>query len=103
MLDLRPSPLRDALQLSLQLTGRPGAPFCQLSLGWQYFEPRHWYWHSGSAVGFKSFMGFSRRHQLGVVILANARIQGFKMEPLGMQILTLLESQQQLSTKASGP
>lgn len=27
LLDLRPSPLRDALQLSLQLTGRPGAPF----------------------------------------------------------------------------
>lgn len=103
LLDLRPTPLREALQLSLELTGRAGAPFCQLSLGWQYFEPRQWYWHSGSAVGFKVFMGFSRRQQVGVVILANARIQGFKMEPLGMQILDLLESQQPLSTQAAAP
>lgn len=104
LLDLRATPLRETLQLNLELTGRSGAPFCQLSLGWQYFEPRQWYWHSGSAAGFKVFMGFSRRYQLGVVILANARIQGFKMEPLGMQILELLESHpSQLRTKAEVP
>ncbi len=73
-----------------ELTGRRGAPFCEMAWGWQYFSPAGVYWHSGSAAGGKTFLAFEPQKQLGVVILSNARVQGFKMEPLGLHVLELL-------------
>lgn len=76
-----------AIVASHQVTERPGAPLCNMALGWLYFNPAGWYWHSGSAPGFKSFIAFDVKKQTGVVILANARITGIKMEPVGIQIM----------------
>ncbi|MBT9547640.1 MAG: beta-lactamase family protein [Candidatus Sericytochromatia bacterium] len=78
------------LAQTTQLTGRRGAPFCQMAWGWQYFTPAGVYWHSGSAAGGKAFLAFEPQRQIGVVILSNARVQGFKMEPLGLHVLELL-------------
>lgn len=76
-----------AIAATHQVTARPGAPLCNMALGWLYFNPAGWYWHSGSAPGFKSFIAFDPKHQTGVVILANARMTGIKMEPVGMRIM----------------
>ncbi|PKL79948.1 MAG: hypothetical protein CVV27_01160 [Candidatus Melainabacteria bacterium HGW-Melainabacteria-1] len=86
-----PSDWQPAIRHSQQLSGRNGAPFCQMALGWQYFWPAGWYWHSGSAPGFKSFMAFDPQKGTAVVILANAQVTGFKMEPAGMRIMAWLK------------
>lgn len=86
----RKSAWSPAMIASHQLTGRAGAPFCQMALGWLYFNPAGWYWHSGSGAGFKSFLAYDLKHHTGVVILLNARVTGFKVEPVGMRIMGYL-------------
>lgn len=89
-LGIRTSDWSEAIRLTQQLTGHPGAPLCEMGLGWQYFLPAGWYWHSASASGGKGFMAYDLKHQTAVVIYTNARVNGFKMEPLGMQIMARL-------------
>lgn len=101
ILELRPSVLSPVLRLSTTLTGRRGAPFCQMAWGWQYFEPQGIYWHSGSATGGKVFLAFDKQAKIGLVLLANARVKGFKMEPLGLKILTLFKQAGEASQRGS--
>ncbi|MGE3726774.1 MAG: serine hydrolase domain-containing protein [Candidatus Sericytochromatia bacterium] len=91
ILQLKPSAWAQPLALSMTLTGRRGAPFCQMAWGWQYFEFGKIYWHSGSAAGGKAFMAIDPQQKNGVVILTNARVMGFKFEPLGLHILEQLK------------
>lgn len=88
-----PSELQAAIDLTQVVSERHGAPLCKMALGWQFFWPKGWYWHSGSATGGKYFMAFDRQRQFGLIMLTNTRIQGFKMEPAGLQIMQWLQNQ----------
>ncbi|MEZ0372591.1 MAG: serine hydrolase domain-containing protein [Candidatus Sericytochromatia bacterium] len=91
-LGVRESTWGPAIAMTHQVTPRGGAPLCKMALGWLYYEPSGWYWHSGSAPGFKSFMAFDLKRGTGVIILANAKVSGIKMEPVGIRLMTYLNS-----------
>jgi len=68
------NPLAKAIALTHQETFR--SPDNTLGLGWRIAQrPQHTYWHhSGGTGGGRSFVGFDRQRQLGVVILSNAAV-----------------------------
>lgn len=89
-LGLRHGPWDAAIAATQQLTDQPAPPLHRIGLAWLYFTPCGCYWHSGTEPGFKSFMAFDRRRQVGVVMLANAHIDGIRIEPVGLSLLDYL-------------
>ncbi len=47
-------------------------------------------WHNGGTGGYRSFVGFDKENQLGVVVLSNASVS---VDPLGILILEYLAKQ----------
>lgn len=67
-----------------------------LPLGWQRQEDfqsgLEIYWHNGGTGGYASFIAFSRRQQIGVVVLSNygdAMAGRFAVDKLGFDLLKL--------------
>ncbi|PAW83656.1 MAG: hypothetical protein B9S33_13325 [Pedosphaera sp. Tous-C6FEB] len=67
-----------------------------LPLGWQRQEDFQSgldiYWHNGGTGGYASFVAFSRRQQIGVVVLSNhgdAMVGRFAVDKLGFDLLKL--------------
>jgi len=63
--------LAKAIDLSHQITFESKEQ--AMGLGWRIktyqYEP--YYYHAGGTGGFRSFVGFNKKHQLGIVILSN--------------------------------
>ena len=71
---LKPSPLARAFA-SMIGTRRPAnTPTLEIALGWHVFTAnnRAVFWHDGGTGGYRSFMGFDPKTQVGVVVLSNA-------------------------------
>lgn len=65
------------LQEAIELTHKPVAdmaPGLQIGLGWliQSTPDKRYWWHNGGTGGSRSFMGFDKKEQRGIVILANS-------------------------------
>ncbi|MBD2774680.1 serine hydrolase [Iningainema tapete] len=64
-----------------------------LGLAWQIItlpEGQEIYCHNGGTGGYKSFIGFDKKHQTGVVILSNygdAMANDFSVDAMAVQIL----------------
>jgi len=59
----------------------------QIHLGWSSTREKgvELFWHSGAVPGFRSFIGFDRGMQRGVVVLSNAGTSG--VDDIGMHLL----------------
>ncbi len=66
-----------------------------IGLGWQIAETVEQltlYWHNGGTGGYVSFVGFDKKHQVGVVILSNygdAFAGDNSVDKMGMNLLTV--------------
>ncbi|MBI1210154.1 MAG: serine hydrolase [Alphaproteobacteria bacterium] len=88
-LDLKPSPLKQAFDLTLS-TRRPGGmqPATEIALGWNILrtDAREIAWKNGNVGGFRTFVGLDRSARRGVVALANAQT-GNGVDDIGLHLL----------------
>ncbi len=86
-------------EIRQQLQNRSGG----VALGWMVSGTQSpLYWHAGSTGGYKSFIGFDRSSNLGVVVLANAQIS--EVNELGSYLLGLSNTLPEIATEeAIGP
>jgi D-alanyl-D-alanine-carboxypeptidase/D-alanyl-D-alanine-endopeptidase len=66
------SPLQPAMKKMLSVR-KTASPDVDIALGWHiYLGPDEVVWHNGGTGGYHSFMGYSRRRKVGVVVLSNS-------------------------------
>jgi D-alanyl-D-alanine-carboxypeptidase/D-alanyl-D-alanine-endopeptidase len=77
-----------ASAMELEQTPRQVAdiPNTQIGLAWQITKVGNseFIWHNGGTYGFSSFIGFDKKRQRGVVVLANC---GGHVDAIGLQLL----------------
>lgn len=84
-----------ALDAALQMTHQVQVPIqegLQISLAWHVLtmpDGDPVIWHNGGTAGFRSFLGFSKARQCGVVLLTNSEQDG---DALALEILQHLPS-----------
>jgi CubicO group peptidase (beta-lactamase class C family) len=68
------SPLSASMRAMLAIRRPSGTPNLEIALGWHVFTAggHEIVWHNGGTAGFRSFIGFDRARQVGVVVLSNA-------------------------------
>ena len=68
------SPLAPAMAAMLKVRRPTGAPDLEIALGWHVFTSngKEIVWHNGGTGGYRSFIGFDPKTQVGVVVLSNA-------------------------------
>jgi CubicO group peptidase (beta-lactamase class C family) len=68
------SPLAPAMAAMLKVRHPTGAPDLEIALGWHVFTSngKEIVWHNGGTGGYRSFVGFDPKAQVGVVVLSNA-------------------------------
>jgi CubicO group peptidase (beta-lactamase class C family) len=70
------SPLSAAMSDMLSTRRPTGTPGLEIGLGWHVSTPtgHEIVWHNGGTAGFRSFVGFDRARQVGVVVLSNSSV-----------------------------
>ncbi|NJM44960.1 MAG: serine hydrolase [Alkalinema sp. RU_4_3] len=73
-LDLQPSPINASLQKTHALQQHTDSPKRAIALGWHLRTEKgpEIIFHNGGTGGFRSFIGFSNKQRLGVVVLGNS-------------------------------
>ncbi len=68
------SPLAPAMAAMLKVRRSTGVPDLEIALGWHVFTSngKEIVWHNGGTGGYRSFVGFDPKTQVGVVVLSNA-------------------------------
>jgi hypothetical protein len=56
------------------------------------------YWHNGGTGGYNSFMGFTKKHKTGVLMLANGPLQ----EELATELLKALHEKDAAADHKTG-
>lgn len=71
---LKPSPLARAFAAMTATRRATGTPNLDIALGWHIFTTNQHdvVWHDGGTGGYRTFIGFAPKTQLGVVVLSNA-------------------------------
>jgi serine-type D-Ala-D-Ala carboxypeptidase/endopeptidase len=71
---LTKSPLQSAMELAQKPRHDAGLPYMRIGLGWHIASKydEELVWHNGMTGGYHAFIGFDRKKQLGVVVLANS-------------------------------
>jgi serine-type D-Ala-D-Ala carboxypeptidase/endopeptidase len=66
-----------------------------IGLGWQIKDEAAgltFYWHNGGTGGYRSFVGFDKQNQIGVVVLSNygdATTEDSSVDQIGMKLLKI--------------
>ena len=83
---LRPTPLDSAFRLTEAPQFDAGSPTMQIGMGWHILgrPTMEIVWHNGGTGGYRSFAGFDRTRQLGVVVLANSTVS---VDDIGFHLL----------------
>jgi len=73
---------------------RPSFPGSKILLGWHLFTPMKILWHSGTSGGYKTFMAFSQKAKVGVVLVANRALapSNPRLEMTGFMLLAKLQT-----------
>jgi serine-type D-Ala-D-Ala carboxypeptidase/endopeptidase len=73
-LDLNPSPINASLQKTHLIQRQTDSPNMAIALGWHVFNLKgtEVICHEGGTGGFRSFIGFSKKLRLGIVVLGNS-------------------------------
>jgi serine-type D-Ala-D-Ala carboxypeptidase/endopeptidase len=73
-LDLQPSPINASLQKTHTIQQQTDSPNMAIALAWHVFNLKgsEIICHEGGTGGFRSFVGFSKKQRLGVVVLGNS-------------------------------
>jgi serine-type D-Ala-D-Ala carboxypeptidase/endopeptidase len=73
-LDLQPSPINASLAKTHKIQQQTDSPNMAIALGWHLFNLKgtEIICHEGGTGGFRSFVGFSKKQRLGVVVLGNS-------------------------------
>ncbi len=69
-------PLKAAIELSHQVTNTMGQS--EIGLGW--IVTKNYIWHNGGTGGFRTFLGFDKANQKGIVLMANT---SFSLDEIG--------------------
>lgn len=88
-LGIRKSALAPAMQAMTALRRAGGMhPATAIALGWNIYDDgaREIVWKNGSVNGYRSFLGYDAKAQLGIVALANAQT-GEGVDDIGMHLL----------------
>jgi hypothetical protein len=62
-----------------------------VAMGWHVRRDRHTVWHNGGTSGFRAYVAFHARLQIGVVVLANTDTK--RVDDLGLDAMLLLRGQ----------
>jgi serine-type D-Ala-D-Ala carboxypeptidase/endopeptidase len=78
--------LASAMELQQKPLRGTDIPNTQIALGWHITKAGNteYIWHTGGTYGFSSFIGFDKKRQRGVVVLANC---GGHLDRIGMGLL----------------
>jgi serine-type D-Ala-D-Ala carboxypeptidase/endopeptidase len=82
------SPLSAAIGDMLSTRRPTGTPNLEIALGWHVIkrDGREIVWHNGGTGGFRSFVGFDRARQVGIVVLSNTSVpEG--VDDIGLHLL----------------
>jgi serine-type D-Ala-D-Ala carboxypeptidase/endopeptidase len=73
-LDLQSTPINASLQKTHTIQKQTDSPNMAIALGWHLFNLKgsEIICHEGGTGGFRSFVGFSKKQRLGVVVLGNS-------------------------------
>jgi CubicO group peptidase (beta-lactamase class C family) len=68
------SPLAPAMSRLLSVRRPAGSPNMDIALGWHILksEGKEMVWHNGGTGGYRTFIGYSPKTRVGVVVLSNA-------------------------------
>lgn len=65
------SPLEEAMKLSHESAFKDKATDFQIGLGWHYANEGSIAWHNGGTGGYRSFTGFNKKDNTGVIVFTN--------------------------------
>ena len=90
-LELTKSELQPAMLLAETPRHDAGSSVMQIALGWHILKKSNAdiVWHNGGTGGYHSFVGFDKKHKIGVVVLANSAND---IDDIGLKILSGPES-----------
>jgi len=97
-IDKTKSPLADAMRMQ-QITRRPaGSPNMSMALGWHKLTNNYSevIWHNGQTGGYHSFIGFDKKREVGVVVLANTATD---IDDIGLHLLDTRNSLKSITPK----
>jgi CubicO group peptidase (beta-lactamase class C family) len=83
-----PSPLAQAMSAMLTVRRPTGMPGLEVALAWHIFTRNgdEIIWHNGGTGGYRSFIGFSPRTKMGVVVLSNTSTTA-GVDDIGLHVL----------------
>lgn len=86
-LGYRQTPLAPAMAAMVAERRPTGTPGMEIGLAWHIFTvPDEIVWHNGGTGGYRSFMGYSAKSRVGVVVLSNA-FTGAGVDDIGLHVL----------------
>lgn len=86
---LAPSPLKPALDATLAVRRPADSAIMEIALGWHVARAggREIVWHNGGTGGYRTFFGYDRGSQAGVVVLTNLANE-VRGDDIGFHLLT---------------
>jgi len=80
------SPLLDPMTMQVETRSPTGVPNLSIALGWHKLKSKNGeiVWHNGQTGGYHSFIGFDKKRNVGVVVLANTAAD---IDDVGLHVL----------------
>ncbi len=86
----RPTPLQEIIEFAQKPRHDAGMGM-KIGLAWHIMKDGQTVWHNGGTGGFRSFIGFESKKQIGVVLLCNSASE--LVDLIGVDILNILKKE----------